>query len=54
MTDEAGTTTVFSALPSFELLAENPLEERVFATPAVADGKLFIRTATKLYCIGKP
>ena len=52
-TDYAGTTFVYAAKPTFELLAKNSLEEEVQASPAVADGRLYLRTASKLYCIGK-
>jgi outer membrane protein assembly factor BamB len=37
----------------FELLARNPLSEQTHATPAVAGGKLFLRTTSHLYCLGK-
>ena len=36
----------------FKLLGQNRLEEMTLATPAIADGSLFIRTASKLYRIG--
>jgi outer membrane protein assembly factor BamB len=49
----AGRVYVFDAAPKFNLLAENDLKEEVEASPAVADGKLFIRGATHLICIGK-
>ena len=31
----------------------NALGDEVFATPAIADGKLYIRTQNMLYCFGK-
>jgi hypothetical protein len=37
--------------PQFKLLGRNPLNEMTLATPAIANGSLFIRTATKLYRI---
>lgn len=37
--------------PEFELLGKNVLGEVALATPAVADGWLFIRTAAALYCV---
>ncbi len=51
--DELGTTCVFPAEPEFDLLAKNRLEDRVFATPAVSDGRLYIRGRKHLYCISK-
>jgi outer membrane protein assembly factor BamB len=51
--NESGRVYVFAAKPKFELLAENDLKEAVSASPAVADGRLYIRGATHLFCIGK-
>jgi len=51
---EEGITYVVKAGPKFELLEKNSLGEVALATPAVADGRLFIRTVTSLYCIQKP
>ncbi|MEY2727491.1 MAG: hypothetical protein RLZZ458_3358, partial [Planctomycetota bacterium] len=61
-TDEAGSTWAIRANPErFELLAQNQLGDSGFASMAVADNRLYIRTATgngpqreeTLYCIGK-
>jgi outer membrane protein assembly factor BamB len=49
--NERGTVYVFRAGDTFELLAENDLDERCLATPAIASGELFIRTRNHLYCI---
>ena len=48
---EDGDTFVIKAGPEFELLGTNPLNEFTMATPAIAHGSLFIRTASKLYRI---
>jgi outer membrane protein assembly factor BamB len=48
---EDGETFVMQAGPQFKLLGRNPLNEMTLATPAIANGSLFIRTATKLYRI---
>ncbi|MBM3739652.1 MAG: pyrrolo-quinoline quinone [Acidobacteria bacterium] len=53
MTNEDGLTTVIKAGPTFEVLAENPLEEYTLSSPAVSNGQIFIRTKNALYCIGK-
>jgi outer membrane protein assembly factor BamB len=50
-TSEQGIVTVFAAADSLQLLAQNDLDERCLATPAIADGELFIRTRKHLYCI---
>ena len=39
------------AADHFEILAENPMDERTLATPAIAGGELFLRTESHLYCI---
>jgi hypothetical protein len=36
-----------------ELLALNDLQEEAYATPAIADGKLYLRTRNTLYCFAK-
>jgi outer membrane protein assembly factor BamB len=48
---EDGDVYVFKAAPEYELLAKNSLGEAGMATPAVSDGKMFIRTLKHLYCI---
>lgn len=50
---EDGDTYVAKAGPEFELLHTNRLDELAIATPSVAQGKLLIRTASKLYCLTK-
>jgi outer membrane protein assembly factor BamB len=51
--DEDGVVWVIAANPKrYELLAKNPLGEATRATPAVANGKLFVRTESHLFCIG--
>jgi len=51
--NQDGEVYVFAAAPTFHLLAKNSLGERVVATPAVADHRLFIRGQDHLFCIGK-
>lgn len=53
ITNEDGLTTVVAAGPKFEVLAENPLNEHVLSSPAISDGRIYIRTAQHLYAIGK-
>jgi len=50
---EDGVTTVVKAGKTFQEVAKNALEERTFASIAVADQALFIRTETQLYRIEK-
>jgi outer membrane protein assembly factor BamB len=53
LTSEDGDTFVVKAGPKHELLKTNSLGEAVYASPAVSDGKIFIRSDKSLYCIGK-
>jgi outer membrane protein assembly factor BamB len=46
-------TFVVQAGPEFKLLAKNEMDEMCWATPAVANGALFLRTVEQLYCIKK-
>jgi outer membrane protein assembly factor BamB len=48
-----GTVSVVSAQGDWEILAVNALGDEVFATPAITDGRLYIRTQNMLYCFGK-
>ena len=50
---EQGTTTVFTAARTFESLAENRVDGRMMATPAVSGRSFFVRTETHLYRIEK-
>ena len=50
---EDGDTFVMQAGPEFKLLGRNSLGEMTLASPAVAGGSLFIRTANRLYRISK-
>ena len=51
--NEAGDATVVAATPEFKVLARNKLESGMTASPAAADGALFLRTKTHLYKIVK-
>ena len=53
ITNEDGLTTVVAAGPKFEVLAENPLNDYVLSSPAISDGRIYIRTGQYLYAIGK-
>jgi outer membrane protein assembly factor BamB len=51
--NEAGDVFVLAADPTFKLLATTKLDEGVKASPAIADGRLLVRTKHHLYCFGK-
>jgi outer membrane protein assembly factor BamB len=48
-----GTVVVVAAGPKLQVLARNDMGESILGTPAIADGRLYIRTRTKLYCVAK-
>ena len=50
---EDGDTFVVAAGPDYKLLGKNSLDEMTMATPAIVRGSLVIRTASKLYRIGR-
>jgi outer membrane protein assembly factor BamB len=53
LTSEAGDTFVVCAGAKHEFVRKNPIGEKVYASLAVADGRLFIRGETNLFCIGQ-
>ena len=50
---EEGKLTVLKAGGQWEILSVNDLGEPAHATPAIADGKLYVRTHKALYCFAK-
>lgn len=54
VTDEEGATSVIAAGGNFEILAENEVGEYTLSSLAIADGRIFLRTADHLFCIGRP
>jgi len=48
-----GTVSVVTAEGDWKMLAVNALGDEVFATPAIAEGRLYVRTRSTLYCFGK-
>jgi outer membrane protein assembly factor BamB len=50
---EGGAVSVLKAGGDWQVLAVNNLDDECFATPAIADGRIYIRTRSALYCFGK-
>ena len=50
---QGGQVSVLKAAGDWEVLAVNELDDECFATPAIADGRLYIRTRSALYAFGK-
>lgn len=51
-TGEGGIVTVLKEGPEYEELARNDVGETVVASPAIANGRLFLRGSKHLICIG--
>ena len=43
---------VLSAAGQWETLASVDLEDEIWASPSIADGRLYVRTREKLYSFG--
>lgn len=52
MTSEDGDTFMVKAGPKHEILGANSIGEAVYASPAIADGHIYIRGEKNLYSIG--
>ncbi|HKY42359.1 MAG TPA: PQQ-binding-like beta-propeller repeat protein [Pyrinomonadaceae bacterium] len=52
MTSEDGDTFIIKAGPKHEIIGTNSLGEAVYASPAIADGRIYIRGEKHLYAIG--
>lgn len=52
--DEDGTVWVFAASTEYKLLGKSPLGEQCMATPAVANGRMYIRTNSHIISVGGP
>ena len=53
MTSEDGDTFIVKAGPKHEILGTNSIGEPVYASPAIAGQRIFIRGEKNLYAIGK-
>jgi outer membrane protein assembly factor BamB len=53
LVNEAGETTVLKLGEEPQVLAVNPLNDPMQASPAVWGGALYLRSDQRLYCIGK-
>jgi outer membrane protein assembly factor BamB len=51
-TADDGTTKVIRPGPTFDLVAENRIDENCYASPAVSGGRLYFRAEKHVYCFG--
>lgn len=53
MVSEEGKISVLKAGSDWEVIATNDLGETCYATPAIADGRIYMRSSKALYCFSK-
>jgi outer membrane protein assembly factor BamB len=53
LVSQGGAVTVLKAGGDWEILKVNNLDDECFATPAIADGRIYIRTRSALYCFAQ-
>jgi len=51
MPNDEGVITVIKPGPKFEYLAKNPIGEKMYASPAISNGKIYLRGFQHLFCI---
>ncbi|MEO1997572.1 MAG: PQQ-binding-like beta-propeller repeat protein [Planctomycetaceae bacterium] len=51
--NERGQMTVVRALGTWSVISKSEFGESVYATPAIADGQIYVRTSGHLYCFGR-
>ena len=50
---QAGVVTVLKAGAEQEIVSVNELDDECYATPAISDGRIYIRTRSTLYSFGR-
>ena len=53
MTSESCKVSVLNPEGQWTVRATNSFDDQCFATPAIADGKIYFRTLSALYCLGR-
>ncbi len=53
MASMAGKVSVLKAAGEWEVLHTNDFGEDIFATPAILDGRMYVRTSKNLYCFAR-
>jgi len=52
LASQEGKVTVIKAGADWEILAVNNMDDEAYATPAIVDNKLYVRTRGTMYCFG--
>jgi outer membrane protein assembly factor BamB len=50
---QAGDVTVAAVEPTWRVVCRARFGEEIFATPAIVEGRIYLRTTGHLYCFGK-
>ena len=53
MPNDDGIITVIKPGPVFEMVAQNSIGERMNASPAISNGKIYLRGSEHIFCIGE-
>jgi outer membrane protein assembly factor BamB len=51
--NDDGVMHVVRAGPTYELVARNELGEKTYASPALSEGQIFLRSFQHLFCVGQ-
>ena len=52
LASQEGKVTVIKAGADWQILAVNNMDDEAYATPAIVDNKLYMRTRGTIYCFG--
>jgi outer membrane protein assembly factor BamB len=52
ISSEGGKVVVLPPGGGLDALAVNDLQDNIYATPALVDGRIYVRTLNSLYCFG--
>jgi outer membrane protein assembly factor BamB len=52
LSSQPGKVTVLRGGPDWEILSQADFEDEIYATPAIVDNRIFLRTRNTLYCFG--
>ena len=53
MPNDDGVITVIKPGPTFEVVSKNAIGERMNASPAISNGKIYLKGEKHLFCIGE-
>jgi hypothetical protein len=52
--DDDGICKIVEPGDTAKIVAENPLGQNCYASPAISAGRIYLRGASDLFCIGAP